>query len=58
MKIVSFAVCFGFFLLGLFLMGLAFNLAAFQAEVFFAGILSICASVFIPVHVLKTFDHR
>ena len=56
MKLVMFVVCFGVFAFGLFLMGLAFNIDAWQAECFFAGILAISASYFIPVHMLKAFD--
>lgn len=56
MKLVTFVVCFGVFVFGLFLMGLAFNIDAWQAECFFAGILAISASYFIPVHMMKAFD--
>lgn len=49
---MGFIVSFLFFVVGLLLFGAAFNVAAFQALVFFAGILCVCLSFGIPAHIL------
>jgi hypothetical protein len=49
MFIISFAIL----LFGFWLFGLAFTLTAFQAPVFFAGILCCALAYFIPVQLLR-----
>ncbi|MFF1878425.1 hypothetical protein [Leifsonia sp. NPDC058230] len=44
------------FLGGLYLMGLAVELPAWQALVFFSGIIAVALSFAIPIHVLPAFD--
>ncbi|SEC00369.1 hypothetical protein SAMN04489806_2346 [Paramicrobacterium humi] len=50
---MAFILSFLLFLVGLYLFGVAFTATAFQAAIFFAGILLICLSFGIPAHVLS-----
>ncbi|GAB3126314.1 hypothetical protein [Glaciibacter psychrotolerans] len=53
MKIVTFIVAFAIFVFGLWLFGLAFAVDAWQAAIFFGGIIAVSLAVFIPVQVLR-----
>ncbi|GAB2520274.1 hypothetical protein [Paramicrobacterium agarici] len=50
---MGFIISFLLFVVGLFLFGVAFNAAAFQAVIFFAGIILVCLSFGIPAHILS-----
>ncbi|WP_437582393.1 hypothetical protein ACSAGD_09020 [Paramicrobacterium sp. CJ85] len=50
---MAFIISFLLFVVGLFLFAVAFNVAAFQALVFFCGILLVCLSFGIPAHILS-----
>ncbi|GAA1438658.1 hypothetical protein [Leifsonia poae] len=54
--VIGVIVCFALFLGGLLLFGIATTLPAWQAAVFFAGIVCVALSIAIPVHVLPKFD--
>ncbi len=56
MKVVVFVIALAFFLAGLALFGFAFQFEGIEGFVFFAGIISVCISIAIPVHLLKRID--
>lgn len=56
MKIISFVISLGLFLLGIVLMGYAFEPDAPHGILFFSGIASVALSLAVPFHVLKRID--
>ncbi|MGW9630758.1 hypothetical protein ACWGST_08645 [Agromyces sp. NPDC055520] len=56
MNVVSFLISMGLFVFGLWLMGTAPDAAAFQAGLFFGGILSVSLALAIPFHILGRSD--
>ena len=54
--VIAVIVCFALFLGGIVLFGIATTLPAWQAAVFFAGILCVALSLWIPVHLLPKLD--
>ncbi|WP_431277942.1 hypothetical protein [Leifsonia poae] len=53
---IALIISFVLFLGGLLLMGIAVELPAWQALVFFSGIVAVALSFAIPIHVLPLFD--
>jgi hypothetical protein len=53
MPVLTFIVAMALFVLGLWLFGLAFTVTAWQAVIFFAGILAVSAAVAIPMRALR-----
>jgi hypothetical protein len=53
---IALIISLALFLGGLLLMGIAIELPAWQALVFFAGIVAVALSFAIPIHVLPLFD--
>ena len=56
MKVVVFVIAMVFFLGGFALFGFSFQFTGFEAVTFFAGIVAVCISIAIPVHLLKRID--
>ena len=57
MNVIAFVVAIVLFVGGLLVMGYSFSAAeGLHALVFFSGILAVCASIALPVHVLKRID--
>lgn len=53
MNVVAFLVALVVFILGFWLFGLAFTATAFQALIFFAGILCVSIALALPAHILR-----
>jgi hypothetical protein len=53
MHILAFIIAMAAFVFGFFLFGLAFSVTAFQAVIFFAGIVAVSLAVAIPMHMLR-----
>ncbi|WP_165906117.1 hypothetical protein [Agromyces badenianii] len=56
MNVVAFFISMGLFVFGMWLMGTAPEAAAFQAPLFFGGIVSVAVSLAIPFHLLGRSD--
>jgi len=53
MNVVAFIVALAVFVFGFWLFGLAFTVTAFQAPIFFAGILCVSLALALPAHILR-----
>jgi hypothetical protein len=53
MHVVAFIVAMAVFVFGLWLFGFAFAVTAFQAPIFFGGILCVALALAIPAQVLR-----
>jgi hypothetical protein len=53
---IALVISFALFLGGLLLMGIAVELPAWQALVFFLGIIGVALSFAIPIHLLPALD--